>query len=157
MLQCSHESASTDTSLRPQQPSTPCHKCHAGAYRPTDFFETSAMLITFILLGKYLEAAAKGRTSDAITKLMQLTPATAILLEASCMPLLTWNSAHAAEAGQPWHSPVDKLRAPKCLECKAIIEFIQHLTPDGASLLLAGTGCQCIGHDALPSCLSIWR
>eukprot|EP00891_Asterochloris_glomerata_P002470 jgi/Astpho2/2470/e_gw1.00048.183.1_t len=60
-----------------------------GAYRPTDFFETSAMLITFILLGKYLEAAAKGRTSDAITKLMQLTPATAILLEASCTPLLT--------------------------------------------------------------------
>ena len=61
------------------------HPC-AGAYRPTDFFETSAMLITFILLGKYLEAAAKGRTSDAITKLMQLTPATAILLEASCTP-----------------------------------------------------------------------
>ncbi len=28
-----------------------------------DFFETSALLITFISLGRYLEAAAKGRTS----------------------------------------------------------------------------------------------
>ena len=50
------------------------------AYKPTDFFETSAMLITFILLGKYLEAAAKGRTSDAITQLLTLAPPTALLL-----------------------------------------------------------------------------
>lgn len=49
-------------------------------YKPTDFFETSAMLITFILLGKYLEAKAKGRTSDAITALLTLAPPTAILL-----------------------------------------------------------------------------
>lgn len=33
---------------------------------PQDFFETSAMLITFVLLGKYLECGAKGRTSEAI-------------------------------------------------------------------------------------------
>lgn len=49
-------------------------------YFTADFFETSAMLITFILLGKYLEAAAKSRTSAAITRLLQLTPPTAILL-----------------------------------------------------------------------------
>ena len=52
----------------------------SGAYRPTDFFETSAMLITFILLGKYLEASAKGRTSEALGALLNLTPPTAILL-----------------------------------------------------------------------------
>ena len=52
----------------------------SGDYRPTDFFETAAMLITFILLGKYLEASAKGKTSDAITKLLTLTPPTALLL-----------------------------------------------------------------------------
>ena len=52
----------------------------AADYHPTDFFETSAMLITFILLGKYLEAAAKGRTSDAITALLTLTPPSALLL-----------------------------------------------------------------------------
>lgn len=46
----------------------------------TDFFETSAMLISFILLGKYLEVLAKGKTSDAIAKLMDLAPETATLL-----------------------------------------------------------------------------
>lgn len=46
----------------------------------TDFFETSSMLISFILLGKYLEVLAKGKTSEAIAKLMNLTPDTATLL-----------------------------------------------------------------------------
>ncbi|CAH9050685.1 unnamed protein product [Cuscuta europaea] len=45
-----------------------------------DFFETSAMLISFILLGKYLEALAKGKTSDALAKLIDLAPETAYLL-----------------------------------------------------------------------------
>ncbi|KAM1584788.1 hypothetical protein ACFX1Z_037734 [Malus domestica] len=49
-------------------------------FKGTDFFETSAMLITFILLGKYLEVLAKGKTSDAIAKLMNLAPETATLL-----------------------------------------------------------------------------
>ncbi|KAJ3680513.1 hypothetical protein LUZ60_016791 [Juncus effusus] len=46
----------------------------------TDFFETSSMLISFILLGKYLEMLAKGKTLAAIEKLMNLTPDTATLL-----------------------------------------------------------------------------
>jgi len=41
------------------------------------FFEVSAMLITLILLGKYLEAVAKGKTSEAIKKLIGLQPKTA--------------------------------------------------------------------------------
>lgn len=49
-------------------------------FKGTDFFETSSMLITFILLGKYLEALAKGKTSEAIAKLMDLAPDTATLL-----------------------------------------------------------------------------
>lgn len=49
-------------------------------FEATDFFETSAMLISFILLGKYLEVMAKGKTSEAIAKLMDLTPDTATLL-----------------------------------------------------------------------------
>ncbi|XP_027079590.1 probable copper-transporting ATPase HMA5 [Coffea arabica] len=49
-------------------------------FESTDFFETSSMLISFILLGKYLEVLAKGKTSDAIAKLMDLAPETAILL-----------------------------------------------------------------------------
>ncbi|NYZ76371.1 copper-translocating P-type ATPase [Candidatus Micrarchaeota archaeon] len=38
------------------------------------YFETSAVLITFVILGKYLEARAKGRTSQAIRELIQLSP-----------------------------------------------------------------------------------
>ncbi|XP_040986891.1 probable copper-transporting ATPase HMA5 isoform X2 [Juglans microcarpa x Juglans regia] len=49
-------------------------------FKGTDFFETSAMLISFILLGKYLEVLAKGKTSEAIAKLMDLAPETATLL-----------------------------------------------------------------------------
>uniref|UniRef100_A0A7N0RJF9 P-type Cu(+) transporter n=1 Tax=Kalanchoe fedtschenkoi TaxID=63787 RepID=A0A7N0RJF9_KALFE len=45
-----------------------------------DFFETSAMLISFILFGKYLEVVAKGKTSDALAKLTDLTPDTAHLI-----------------------------------------------------------------------------
>ncbi|XP_052209703.1 probable copper-transporting ATPase HMA5 isoform X3 [Diospyros lotus] len=49
-------------------------------FKATDFFETSSMLISFILLGKYLEVLAKGKTSEAIAKLMDLAPDTAKLL-----------------------------------------------------------------------------
>lgn len=49
-------------------------------FKGTDFFETSSMLITFILLGKYLEVLAKGKTSEAIAKLMDLAPEKATLL-----------------------------------------------------------------------------
>lgn len=48
---------------------------HHGLY-----FETSAMLITLILLGKYFEAKAKGRSSDAIRSLIQMQPTTATLI-----------------------------------------------------------------------------
>ncbi len=41
------------------------------------FYETSALLITFVLLGKLLESRAKGRTGDAIKKLMGLAAKTA--------------------------------------------------------------------------------
>jgi len=41
------------------------------------YFETAAFLITFVILGKWLEARAKGRTSDAIRKLMGLQAKTA--------------------------------------------------------------------------------
>jgi Cu+-exporting ATPase len=41
------------------------------------YFETAAVIITLIKLGKYLEARAKGQTSEAIKKLMALRPKTA--------------------------------------------------------------------------------
>ncbi|MFH1332557.1 MAG: heavy metal translocating P-type ATPase [archaeon] len=44
------------------------------------YFEISAVLITLVMLGKYLEARAKGKTSEAIKKLMKLAPKTATII-----------------------------------------------------------------------------
>ena len=41
------------------------------------YFESAAMILTLITLGKFFEARAKGRTSEAIAKLMDLAPQTA--------------------------------------------------------------------------------
>lgn len=48
-----------------------------------NYFETSVLLITFIHFGKWLEALAKGKTAETITKLMDLQPDKAILVEFS--------------------------------------------------------------------------
>ena len=44
------------------------------------FFETSAVIIALVLFGRYLEARARGQTSEAIRRLMELRPATATVL-----------------------------------------------------------------------------
>jgi Cu+-exporting ATPase len=48
-----------------------------GGLTPDVYFDTSAVIITLILFGRLLEARAKGRTSDAIRRLIGLQPATA--------------------------------------------------------------------------------
>jgi Cu+-exporting ATPase len=49
----------------------------AGGIKPEVFFDTSAMIIVLILLGRLLEARAKGQTSEAIKKLAGLQAKTA--------------------------------------------------------------------------------
>ncbi len=44
------------------------------------FYEAAALLIAFIVLGRYLEALTRGRTSEAIRKLIQLRPRTATVI-----------------------------------------------------------------------------
>jgi heavy metal translocating P-type ATPase len=44
------------------------------------YFETAAIIITLILLGRYFEARAKGEASQAVTKLLQLAPTEARVL-----------------------------------------------------------------------------
>ncbi len=51
-----------------------------GLYGTHLYFETAAVIITLIVLGKYLEAKAKGRTSEALKKLMGLRAKTARIL-----------------------------------------------------------------------------
>ncbi len=45
------------------------------------YYESAGIIITLILLGKYLEARSKGKTSEAIKKLMGLQPKTAIVFK----------------------------------------------------------------------------
>jgi Cu+-exporting ATPase len=51
-----------------------------GGTAPSLYFDTSAMIIALILLGRFLEARAKGQTSAAIQRLMGLQPKTALVI-----------------------------------------------------------------------------
>ena len=51
------------------------HDCARNLY-----FEAAAMILALVTIGKYMETRSKSRTSDAITKLMDLAPKTALVL-----------------------------------------------------------------------------
>lgn len=59
----------------------------------TNYYETAAMIITLILVGKFLETRAKGRTSEAVKKLIGLQP----------------KSAHTLRDGSEIEIPIEKL------------------------------------------------
>jgi len=52
----------------------------AGGLEPHLYFDTSAMIIALILLGRFLEARARRQTSEAIKKLIGLKPKTALII-----------------------------------------------------------------------------
>jgi len=52
----------------------------AARYMSDLYFEASGMILTLISLGKFLEARSRGKTTEAISKLMDLSPKTATLL-----------------------------------------------------------------------------
>ncbi len=52
----------------------------AAGYLHELYFESAAMILTLITVGKTLEARAKGRTTDAIKSLMKLAPRTAVVV-----------------------------------------------------------------------------
>ena len=49
----------------------------AAGHAPAFYFDTALMIITFILLGRWLEARTRGRASEAIRRLFALAPPTA--------------------------------------------------------------------------------
>ncbi len=53
---------------------------HAAHWMHELYFESAAMILTLITVGKMLEARSKGRTTDALKSLMKLAPKTATLL-----------------------------------------------------------------------------
>lgn len=52
-------------------------------YPGESFFETSAILLTLIMLGRFMEISAKNRTSQTLTKLLELQPDAALLLSSN--------------------------------------------------------------------------
>ena len=52
----------------------------AHQYHMDLYFESAAMILALITLGKYLEAKSKGKTGEAIEKLMDLAPKTAVVV-----------------------------------------------------------------------------
>ena len=52
-----------------------------GAYMHDLYFESAAMILTLITIGKMLEARSKGKTTDAIKGLMRLAPQTAFVIK----------------------------------------------------------------------------
>lgn len=44
------------------------------------YFESAAVVVTLVMLGKYMESRSKGKTSEAIRKMMELAPDVAVLL-----------------------------------------------------------------------------
>ena len=52
----------------------------AGMMEPHLYFDTSAMIIALVILGRFLEARARGRTSEALKKLIGMQPKTALVI-----------------------------------------------------------------------------
>ena len=50
-------------------------------YMDEFYFESAAMILTLITVGKMLEARSKGKTTDALKSLMKLAPKTAVLVQ----------------------------------------------------------------------------
>ena len=52
----------------------------AGGLEPHVYFDTAAVIIALVLLGRFLEARARGQTSEAIKKLIGMQPKTALVI-----------------------------------------------------------------------------
>ncbi|MBO4636501.1 MAG: cadmium-translocating P-type ATPase [Clostridiales bacterium] len=57
-----------------------CHPDQSGEYMKELYFESSAMILSLVTLGKALESYSKGRTADSLRSLMKLRPDTASVI-----------------------------------------------------------------------------
>ena len=57
-----------------------CYEGHTGSHVQGLYFESAAMIVTLITVGKLLESVSKGRTTDALKDLMELAPQSAVII-----------------------------------------------------------------------------
>ena len=65
------------------------------------FFESSALLLTFVVMGKLMESYAKGRTSEALSKLLKLQPRSALIIEGCSVVRVPDASGNEGRPGAP--------------------------------------------------------
>lgn len=73
----------------------------AMPYMNEFYFESAAMILTLITVGKMLESISKGRTTDALKSLMRLAPKTAVLLRdgrRSPSPSMRWQQVTSSSS-----------------------------------------------------------
>ena len=77
-----NKSANMDTLIAIGTSAAYFYSMYAVLFLPgsAQYFEAAAILITFVVMGKLLEAVAKGKTSEAIHKLMELSPKIATVI-----------------------------------------------------------------------------
>ncbi|KAL1304268.1 hypothetical protein AAFC00_000679 [Neodothiora populina] len=91
--------------------------------RPATTFDTSTMLITFIMLGRFLENRAKGQTSKALSRLMSLAPSTAVIYAdpiAAMKAAEEWDAASSDEADKDEKRDSVKESAGSAIEEKTV-------------------------------------
>lgn len=83
---------------------------HAHHYGMELYFESAAMILTLITVGKYMETRSKGKTSEAISKLINLAPKMATILKEGLEVEVPIEEVHEGDIliVRPGHSiPVD--------------------------------------------------
>jgi len=78
-----NKSANMDTLIAIGTSAAYFYSVYVAFFNPIgdQYFEAAAILITFVMLGRYLEAISKGKTSEAIKKLMHLSPKLATVIK----------------------------------------------------------------------------
>ena len=83
-----------------------------GSEPAMTFFETSALLIMFVMLGKWLETVAKGKTSDALAALLDLQPSQALVVLEDEEEAQWWADKQATENADATAVDVSSATAP---------------------------------------------
>ena len=96
--------------------------CMYKEFHGQHFFESSALLLTFVVMGKLMESYAKGRTSEALSKLLKLQPRSALIIEGCSIVRVPDDSGNEGRLGA---SGTDSVRVVGGQEKMVDIDLLQ--------------------------------